>query len=260
MSSKLPYFKFDVTAWLTGSIQLLTAEEKGTFIDLCAMIWQENGELLVDKKLHRKLHVDDTTLYERIRAYTELDILVYENNILSVKFIDKQLKERKKVSEINKKNIEKRWNKTEVDTERNIREERRREKNKEKNTKKKVDAVASTSAISFSEMSERFEEFWKAYERKGVKKTAKAQWGLLKPEEWDLVIKSVSAYIAEQPEKKFRKDAERYLKHRVWEDVLERAEVDEVIDPERLREDGIPSMGVAPETMVALHSAWGVAQ
>ena len=111
--AKLEYFKFDVMAWLTGSIQLLSPEEKGTFGDICAMIWQNGGRLELDKKTHRKLRLDDATLCDRIRAYTELDILVCDRNILSVKFINKQLSDLEETSKKNRENAKKRWYATE---------------------------------------------------------------------------------------------------------------------------------------------------
>ena len=252
----LPYFKFNIHNWLTGSIQLLSPEEKGTFIDLCAMIWQENGELKVDVKLHRKLRISDTTLYDRIRTYTELDIMVYENDILSVKFITDQMTERKKVSEKNRENVKKRWKKESVDTERNIREEKRRDNTKEKNTKKKAGVPPARESISFSEMSEKFEEFWKLYERKGAKKLAKTAWGSLKPADWDRAIQSIPAYRAESPDKKYRKNAEGYLKHRFFDDVLERAENGEAIHgipANSANQGGVPSLGISAEQLQQMH-------
>ncbi|QSH40674.1 hypothetical protein P0136_12040 [Lentisphaerota bacterium ZTH] len=50
----LPFFKFDCIEWLTGKIKLCDMEEQGIFINLCAMIWRENGKIENDRFLHRK--------------------------------------------------------------------------------------------------------------------------------------------------------------------------------------------------------------
>lgn len=67
-----------------------------------------------------------------------------------------------------------------------------------------------------------FEVFWGKYERKGNKKAACAQWQKLGVEDRGRALESLEAYFLEKPERQYRKDAERYLRDRVFEDVLER--------------------------------------
>lgn len=67
--NKMPFFKFDVSQWLTGKIQLLTATEKGIFIDLVARIFQEKGFLKNDEILHRLIRVEKATLLEALKAF-----------------------------------------------------------------------------------------------------------------------------------------------------------------------------------------------
>jgi len=108
---RLEWFKFFPADWLGGSVQLLSDAEKGTFIDLIAMIWKEGGSLEISKVLHRKLKLDHTTACERINSYCDLEILHCENNTLSMKFIDNQLSDINKTKETNKKNADIRWKK-----------------------------------------------------------------------------------------------------------------------------------------------------
>ncbi len=91
MSKKLPFFKFDTDSWLTGKIQLLTAAEKGIFIDLIARIWHENGMLKNDGILHRLLRVEKATLSEALQAFFDLGIMTEKDGFLSIKFIDEQI-------------------------------------------------------------------------------------------------------------------------------------------------------------------------
>ena len=73
-----------------------------------------------------------------------------------------------------------------------------------------------------SEIEKGFDEFWKSYERKGTKKQAWNQWLKLSESERDDALRSLASYFVENPERKFRKDADRFLRDRVFEDVLER--------------------------------------
>ena len=66
---------------------------------------------------------------------------------------------------------------------------------------------------------ERFEEFWNTYNKKVGKDKAKAKWSKLKEKEVDAIFKALPSYIASR-EVKYRKDPERYLSHRVWEDEM----------------------------------------
>lgn len=106
-----PWFKFTATNWLSGSVQLLSDSEKGTYIDLIAMIWKEGGKLDNNKILSRKLRLDYATACDRINSYCELGILQCENGILSIKFIDEQIDLIKDRSEKARENAEKRWSK-----------------------------------------------------------------------------------------------------------------------------------------------------
>jgi DNA-binding Lrp family transcriptional regulator len=69
-------------------------------------------------------------------------------------------------------------------------------------------------------ITERFEEFWEAYGKKVGKEKAKSKWIKLKESEKDLVLLAIPKYKTLRPDPTFRKDPERYLMHRVWEDEI----------------------------------------
>ena len=128
MNKKLDWFKFSATDWLSGSVQLLSDGEKGTFIDLIAMIWKEQGSITVNNILYRKLRLDNATACERIESYCELGILVMRDDKLSIKFLDNQIGDIETTSKKNSENAKKRWDKKKPECDRMpIREEKRRE-------------------------------------------------------------------------------------------------------------------------------------
>ena len=106
-----PWFKFTASNWLSGSVQLLSDAEKGTYIDLVSMIWKEGGQLEFNKILARKLRIDYSVACERIKSYCELDIMVCENDVLSIKFLDEQFKDMAETSKKNSENAARRWEK-----------------------------------------------------------------------------------------------------------------------------------------------------
>jgi hypothetical protein len=69
---------------------------------------------------------------------------------------------------------------------------------------------------------EQFDLFWKEYERRGVRKTAKAQWDQLSDRERTDAVDAIEHYRKEQPDKTYRKHAHIYLRDRVFMDILER--------------------------------------
>lgn len=87
----LSFFKFSPEQWLTGKIQLLSAVEKGIYIDLAARIWQAGGSIENSPVLHRVLRVEKGTLCEAFQAFFELGILQIDGGCLRMKFITEQL-------------------------------------------------------------------------------------------------------------------------------------------------------------------------
>ena len=83
----------------------------------------------------------------------------------------------------------------------------------------KIDHIIDNTNKESNKSIERFEEFWNIYNKKVGKDKTKAKWSKLKDKEVDAIFKALPSYIASR-EVKYRKDPERYLTHRVWEDEL----------------------------------------
>ncbi len=66
--------------------------------------------------------------------------------------------------------------------------------------------------------SNEFEYAWKEYECKGSKGAAWKEWQRLSKEDRDAAAAGIAIYKTLTPEKQYRKDFERYLKARTWED------------------------------------------
>jgi len=64
-----------------------------------------------------------------------------------------------------------------------------------------------------------FEKFWNLYDKKVGKPNTIKQWNKLKQSEIDAITRHLPEYV-KNTEKRFRKDPERYIKHRVWEDEV----------------------------------------
>ena len=63
-----------------------------------------------------------------------------------------------------------------------------------------------------------FDLFWDAYGKKqGSKPNALKSWNSLTEKEKQAALDAIPAYKAHQPDPQYRKDPERYLKHRIWE-------------------------------------------
>ena len=79
--------------------------------------------------------------------------------------------------------------------------------------------IDNTNKENNSKSNERFEEFWNMYGKKVGKDKTKSKWSKLKEKEIEAIFKYLPSYVASR-EMKYRKDPERYLSHRVWEDEM----------------------------------------
>lgn len=92
---------------------------------------------------------------------------------------------------------------------------------KELNIKKKENIKEKEKCLfRFASEAEEFEAVWNLYEKKGNKKTARARWVRLSMKEKELIFSDIPKRARAQPEKKYRKDFERYISNRVWEDEI----------------------------------------
>ncbi len=64
-----------------------------------------------------------------------------------------------------------------------------------------------------------FDDFYDLYDRKRGRPNAEAEWAKIPQHDREAIMQAVPAYIANNP-KEYRKDPERYLKLRTWEDEV----------------------------------------
>lgn len=83
-------------------------------------------------------------------------------------------------------------------------------------------------------VSSKFDEFWNLYDKKTGKEKALKQWMGLTNNDILKILDHVPLYKISKPEKQYRKDPERYLKNRCWED--------EVITPNPINETPHPQL------------------
>jgi hypothetical protein len=65
-----------------------------------------------------------------------------------------------------------------------------------------------------------FEDFWDLYQKKVGRPKALLYWDKLTQKEKESAMEHIPMYIESQPDKKFRKDPERYLRYKCFEDEI----------------------------------------
>jgi len=97
MAKGLPYFEFWTSEWLTGDICFEDLETQGLFINICALYWQRNGDLLVS---------DIERRYNKPNAFNSLTdrIISVSDGLIKIAFLDEQLLARKHKSKVNSEN------------------------------------------------------------------------------------------------------------------------------------------------------------
>ena len=88
---------------------------------------------------------------------------------------------------------------------------------------------------------EEFEDLWLMYERKGSKTKAKQEFAKLTAEEITTMRCHIPAYLQSRPERQYRQDFERYIKHKTFNSVVYGKNNEVLYDPES------SSIAVAPE-------------
>lgn len=111
MAKGLPYFQFEPSEWENGNIQTCTREEKGLFIDLCAMYWARLGDLPYKLALQKLCAGNATAL----RSLCDSKIIEEIEGNIHIKFLDIQLDERGAISKKNSKIAKDAWAKRKKD-------------------------------------------------------------------------------------------------------------------------------------------------
>ena len=106
MAKELPYFKFFTGEWANGSITLEDYSVQGIFINLCCWYWSKQGR------------ISEKHIRKRFKSDEEIDILIEENiiivdeeGVVSISFLDEQMVESESRSKTNSKNAKLGWNK-----------------------------------------------------------------------------------------------------------------------------------------------------
>jgi len=74
--SELPWFKFQPDKWLGGNIQGYDMQTQGIYINLCARIWKNGGELEETDRLAYMMHLDKQALASAIQLLLDGEMLV----------------------------------------------------------------------------------------------------------------------------------------------------------------------------------------
>lgn len=89
---------------------------------------------------------------------------------------------------------------------------------------------------------EEFEDLWLMYERKGSKAKAKQEFAKLTAEEIATMRCHIPAYIQSRPERQYRQDFERYIKHKTFLSVVYSKNNEVLYDPESSTATPLPEM------------------
>jgi hypothetical protein len=77
-----------------------------------------------------------------------------------------------------------------------------------------------------------FEDLWLMYERKGSKANAKKEFAKLTMQEITMMRSHIPAYLQARPERQYRQDFERYIKHKTFNSVVYSKANEMLFDPE----------------------------
>ena len=84
----------------------------------------------------------------------------------------------------------------------------------------KIPYAPRNKDVSSEQLLEQFEDLWLAYERKGSKANAKKEFAKLTEDEVAVMRLHIPAYIQSRPERQYRQDFERYIKHKTFNSVV----------------------------------------
>lgn len=96
----------------------------------------------------------------------------------------------------------------------------------------KIPDSSQADMPSAEQMAEWFEDLWLMYERKGSKAKAKKEFAKLSEDEIVIMRQHIPAYLQSRPEKQYRQDMERYIKHKTFNTVVYGRQNEILYDPE----------------------------
>lgn len=214
MAKDLPYLKFNAAEYLNGEITLEDFYTQGVFINICAYYWFKSGCLTLTE-IKRRVKCKQSA----IDRLLETNIIKSHDDHIRITFLDEQLHERGKKSEINALNGSKGGapigNKNAIKdkpttTEKqpkttNIEERREEEKREEQNSETAIAEVCVWPT---------FLDFWDKYDKKVGKPKAEILFKKINQGAREKIMQHLDEYLL--VEKQYRKDPERYLKSEAW--------------------------------------------
>ena len=87
MAKELPFFKFNVSEWLTGNISYESYEIQGLFIKVCCEYWNRKNCLTIEEIKKR------TKEDKNIDYLIENNFLIKKRNKIKIKFLDEEKKQ-----------------------------------------------------------------------------------------------------------------------------------------------------------------------
>ena len=106
--------------------------------------------------------------------------------------------------------------------------------------------ISNTNSISLIESIGRFETFWKIYDKKTGKDNSLKQWNKLTEAEKEKCLSVVKQYVISKPDKQFRKDPERYLRHKVFNDeIITGVKKSKTVNGDMVIDKGLPQYTAA---------------
>lgn len=100
MAKELPYFKFITSEWLDGDITLESLETQGLFINICALYWSKEGRVYLSKLKKRFREADEKSF----KILIDESFIQVNDDLVSIYFLDEQIKERRAKSLKNSEN------------------------------------------------------------------------------------------------------------------------------------------------------------
>lgn len=211
MSKELPFFRFNVSEWLTGNIRYESFDLQGAFITACAEYWNRENKLTLSD-ISIRINSNDL-----VKKLIEKGYLKLKNGNVKISFLDEEREiiqaKHLKLSEAGRKGGL-RVAKAGLKRGSSI-------KNKIKN--KEID---KESDVDF------FELFWSKYPNKTGKKPAQEKFNRLTDQEKQTIINTVDAFAAYKPFDTYsHPHATTYLNQRRWEDVIPVSQKQEPVVP-----------------------------
>jgi hypothetical protein len=224
MAKNLPYFKFIVSEWNDGDITLCSMQAQGLFINLCSLYWSQEGVLSYTKTIRRYKECD-------VRVWNDLineSVIYIQNDLIRIRFLDKQLLDRDCLSKQNSKNVLKRWipeqintdvlppNNERIDVEYNKEENREEQKREEEKRKEKKKEHQVCEVLIYPN----FNDFWNLFDKKIDKTKSENCFKKIKQSDRDKIMQVLPDYVKNTPDSKYRKNPLSWLNGKCWNDEL----------------------------------------